>query len=175
MKGLNIKLRALEPEDINTLYQWENDQKLWSFGCTTTPFSRHTLAQYIENAHQDIYVTGQHRYMIETLHQYPQTIGMVDLYAFDTFNMRAGLGIMIHKDYRRLGYGSEALDLIIDYTFHFMNFKQLFCEIAADNLISCTLFKKKGFIETGIRTEWLRRGNKYIDAYFLQLINKDHI
>lgn len=175
MNGLNIRLRALEPKDIDILYQWENDQKLWSIGCTTAPFSRYMLDQYIENSHLDIYASGQLRFMIETNHQKPQTIGMIDLYAFEPFHLRAGVGIMIHEDFRNKGYGSEALDLIIDYTFNFMNFKQLFCEITTDNPNSLTLFTNKGFQQTGCRKEWIRRGNKFIDAYFLQLINKDHI
>jgi diamine N-acetyltransferase len=175
VKGLNIILRALEPKDIDILYQWENDQKLWSIGCTTAPFSRHVLNQYIENSHHDIYTTGQLRFMIDTINQKPQTIGMVDLYAFEPFHMRSGVGIMIHEDFRKMGYGSETIDLIIEYAFNFMNFKQLFCEITTDNPNSLTLFKSKGFNKTGTRKEWIRRGNKFIDAYFLQLINKDHI
>ena len=33
-----IKLRALEPEDISLLYVWENDTKLWEVGSTIAPF-----------------------------------------------------------------------------------------------------------------------------------------
>jgi len=175
VNGLNIRLRALEPKDIDILYQWENDQKLWSFGCTTAPFSRHVLDLYIENSHHDIYTTGQLRFMIDTINAHPQTIGMVDLYAFEPFHMRSGVGIMINDDFRNKGYGSEAIDLIIEYAFKFMNFKQLFCEITIDNPNSLILFKNKGFQLTGTRKEWVRRGNKFIDAHFLQLINKDHI
>ena len=175
MEGITIRLRALEPKDIDILYQWENDQKLWSVGCTIAPFSRHVLDQYIENSHHDIYTTGQLRFMIETLDEQPQTIGMVDLYAFEPFHMRSGIGIMIHEKFRNKGYGSEAIDLTIDYAFNFMNFKQLFCEITTDNPQSLILFKNKGFQLTGTRIEWVRRGNKFIDAHLLQLINKDYI
>lgn len=175
MEGLNIRLRALEPKDLDILYEWENDQKLWTVGCTTAPFSRHVLEQYIENSHHDIYSTGQLRFMIDTINQPTQTIGMVDLYSFEPFHMRSGVGIMIHEDFRGKGYGSEAIDLIIEYVFSFMNFKQLFCEVTSDNSKSLILFKSKGFIQTGTRKEWIRRGNKYIDAHFLQLINNNYI
>lgn len=153
----------------------ENDQKLWSVGCTTAPFSRHVLNQYIENSHLDIYSSGQLRFMIETNQPSPKTIGMVDLYAFEPFHMRSGIGIMIHEDFQNNGYGSEAIDLIIEYAFGFMNFKQLFCEITIDNPTSLALFTNKGFQLTGTRKEWVRRGNKFIDAHFLQLINKEYI
>jgi diamine N-acetyltransferase len=172
---MKVRLRALDKNDIDTLYNWENDQELWDISCTTGPFSRYVLEQYIENSFHDIYTNGQLRFMIETTSKTPVTIGMVDLYGFEPFHMRAGVGIMIHKSKRQKGYATEALDLLVDYAFRFMHFKQLFCEVADDNIISLTLFSNKGFEITGIRKEWVRRGNQWLDAHFLQLINKEYL
>ena len=36
-----IRLRALEPEDLDLLYAWENDTSLWEFGSTLVPYSRY--------------------------------------------------------------------------------------------------------------------------------------
>lgn len=171
---MNVRLRALEIKDIDALYEWENDQELWNISCTTAPFSRYVLEKYIESSHLDIYSNGQLRFMIETTSKAPVTVGMIDLYGFEPFNLRAGVGIMIHKSNRQKGYASEALDLLVDYAFKFLNFKQLFCEVADDNSTSLKLFTNKGFEITGIRKEWVRRGNKWLDAHFLQLINKDY-
>ena len=52
-----IRLRALEPEDLECLYQWENDMDLWEVSDTLTPFSLFTLKKYIETCHLDIYTT----------------------------------------------------------------------------------------------------------------------
>ena len=43
-----IRLRALEPEDLECLYKWENDMDLWEVSDTLTPFSLFTLKKYIE-------------------------------------------------------------------------------------------------------------------------------
>ena len=172
---MDVRLRALEKKDIDTLYDWENDRELWNVSCTTSPFSRYVLEQYIENSHLDIYSNGQLRFMIETTAKNSVTVGMVDLYGFEPFHMRAGVGIMIHRSSRQKGYATEALDLLLEYAFGFLNLKQLFCEIAENNLTSITLFTKKGFTNTGIRKEWVRMGNRWLDAHFLQLINKDYL
>lgn len=171
---MKVRLRALEKKDIDSLYEWENDQELWNVSCTTGPFSRYVLEQYIENSHLDIYSNGQLRFMIETTSKTPVTVGMVDLYGFEPFHMRAGVGIMIHKSNRQKGYATDALEQLLEYAFGFLNFKQLFCEVAEDNLTSLSLFTNKGFEITGIRKEWVRRGNRWLDAHFLQLINKDY-
>ena len=64
MNDENIVIRALEPEDLEYLYQWENDMDLWEVSDTLTPFSHFTLKKYIENSHQDIYEAKQLRLMI---------------------------------------------------------------------------------------------------------------
>ena len=35
-----IALRPLEPTDLDTLYQWENDTALWVVSDTVAPYSR---------------------------------------------------------------------------------------------------------------------------------------
>lgn len=43
MNDENILIRALEPEDLEYLYKWENDMDLWEVSDTLTPFSHFTL------------------------------------------------------------------------------------------------------------------------------------
>ena len=44
MKTLpDIRLRAIEPEDLDLLYRIENDRELWNVGTTNVPYSRYTL------------------------------------------------------------------------------------------------------------------------------------
>ena len=45
-----IKLRALEPEDIDFLYQLENEEALWEVSDNQLPFAKHLLQDYIRNA-----------------------------------------------------------------------------------------------------------------------------
>jgi diamine N-acetyltransferase len=50
LSGESISLRALEPEDLELLYQWENDPTVWLLSGTMAPFSRYVLKRYLENA-----------------------------------------------------------------------------------------------------------------------------
>ena len=43
LTGKQIELRAVEPEDLDALYRWENDSSLWIYGSTVSPFSRYLL------------------------------------------------------------------------------------------------------------------------------------
>ena len=108
-----IRLRALEPEDLECLYQWENDMDLWEVSDTLTPFSLFTLKKYIETCHLDIYTTKQLRLMIERVDTNAR-IGLVDLYDFDPYHQRAGIGIMIHNtENQKQGFATAAIRLMI--------------------------------------------------------------
>ncbi len=173
LRSDNLILRAMEPEDADILYGWENDMSIWHLSNTLTPFSRFTLEQYVMNANQDFYTIKHLRMMID-LTDSPQgqkTIGSIDLFEFEPNHMRAGVGILIHKDYRKKGYASEALDLMIDYAFGTLHLHQLFCNIGTDNPDSLKLFQNKNFIITGRKTDWVRINNKWKDEFLLQLIN----
>jgi diamine N-acetyltransferase len=172
LEGKHLKLRALEPEDVDVLYAWENNDKLWHMSNTLTPFSRFTLEQYIMNAHQDLYSTKQLRLMIDNIKpDKEKTIGSIDLFDFDPKNKRAGIGIMIIEGERNKGYASEALELMIEYCFEHIGLHQLYCNITADNEASLNVFRKHHFITVGLKKDWLSQGNKWLDEYTLQLIN----
>ena len=52
-----VRLRALEPEDLELLYRWENDPELWEVGNTLAPYSRYILKEYIAGSDRSIYET----------------------------------------------------------------------------------------------------------------------
>lgn len=178
LQGQNVSLRAIEPADIDVLYQWENDTETWNVSNTQTPFSHFVLEQYIASAHQDIYTAKQLRLMIDLLSAPSSTeeshaLGCIDLFDFDPNHQRAGLGILIaDKSDRRKGYASEALEILIEYCFLSLNLHQLYCNIAIDNESSVLLFQKHGFQITGIKKQWIRDGNEFKDELCLQLIRK---
>lgn len=165
-----IILRAVEPEDLELLYRWENNIDYWLISNTIKPFSKYTLKKYIENSHKTIFETGQLRLMIDTKEN-KKTIGTIDLFDFDPFHQRAGVGILIaDESSRRKGYASMALKCLIDYCFNTLQLHQLYCNILSSNCESMELFKKLGFIETGIKKDWIKTSNGYLDEHFFQLI-----
>ena len=49
-----IRLRAIEPEDLELLYRWENDETNWKQGNTLVPYSRYILKKYIAGSGKSI-------------------------------------------------------------------------------------------------------------------------
>lgn len=99
------------------------------------------------------------------------TIGSIDLFDFDPFHKRAGIGILIDEPFRRKGFALEALSLLTEYCFHTLNLHQIYCTIGDDNSESIKLFAKAGFVQCGIKKEWLCRNGSWTDELIFQLIN----
>jgi diamine N-acetyltransferase len=171
MKYKEISLRALEPEDLELLYEWENNISYWTISNTVVPFSKYTLKRYLEDSHKSIYESGQVRLMIDHIPD-NTTIGTIDIFDFDPFHKRAGIGILIaNEQYRRKGYATMALKCLIDYCFNLLMLHQLYCGILANNCESTDLFKKVGFVQSGIKKDWIRTSDGYLDEYVFQMIN----
>jgi len=167
--GEKINLRALEPEDLEFLYQIENNESFWEVSHTQTPFSKYILKQYLENAHLDIFEAKQLRLLIEEKSTKKQ-IGMIDLFDFNPSHKRAGVGILIDQEFQQNGFASEAISLLINYSFSILDLHQLFANITLDNTKSITLFKKHNFKEVGIKKDWILSEGKFKDEILFQLI-----
>jgi len=62
----NIILRALEPDDVDLLYKWENDAETWRVSNTRMPVSKFMLASYIKSCDKDFWESKEMRLIIES-------------------------------------------------------------------------------------------------------------
>lgn len=165
-----IYLRAVEPEDLDVMYEMENDPTMWDISSFTVPYSRFVLKQYIESSQSDMFADKQLRLMI--IRQADNcTLGTIDITDFVPLHSRGAVGIAVHRDYRKEGYASDALHLLCDYAFRFLCVKQLYAQVSADNEASVRLFTSCGFTQTGVLKDWLLTLEGYKDALFMQCLN----
>ncbi|SNZ00648.1 GNAT family N-acetyltransferase [Flagellimonas pacifica] len=172
LKGKQVYLRALEPEDLDFLYQLENDTSIWEISGTLKPYSKKVLRFYLENAHRDIYDVKQLRLCICNMKS--DCVGLIDIFDFDPKHKRAGMGIVIAKtDERNKGIGAEAISLVCDYAFSLLDLHQLYANILEENEASIHLFEKMGFEKIGVKKEWIRTSTGFKNELMFQKINSN--
>lgn len=164
-----LKLRAPEPEDLDLLYKWENDTTIWENGASIVPYSRYSIKQYLTDYKHDIYIDKQLRLMI-SLKETNKAIGTVDLYDYDPFHGRAGVGILIDHNLRQKGYGLQALSILEEYAFRFLHINQLYAIIPEKNSNSVRLFSKADYRQTGLLEKWIFSDGSFYDAFVMQKI-----
>jgi diamine N-acetyltransferase len=170
LKGNSVFLRALEPEDLEYLFEIENNETFWEVSHTQTPFSKYVLKQYLENVHLDVFAAKQLRLMIvDALTR--KNIGLIDLFNFNPKHKRAGIGILIDPAFQHKGFASESLELLIKYTFSHLELHQLYANITSDNTKSIKLFESKNFTKVGVKKDWISSQGNFKDEILYQLIN----
>ena len=163
-----IRLRAIEPEDLEFLYTIENDVSLWNVGNTNVPYSHYVLHDYIAHASNDIYVDRQVRLMVEN--EIGEVVGIVDIVNFDPQHLRAELGIVIMSTFRRQGYAKSAIEEMLRYALKVLHLHQVYVIVDKDNQAALKLFNQLSFSESACLNGWLYDGCHYHDALLMQRI-----
>ncbi len=140
LNGKNILLRSLKISDLSFLKHIENNKSNWRYGSENVIYSDNDLINFIINSNQNIKKSKQLRFVID---KYGPSIGFVDLFDYKEFT--ANIGIIIDKEYRRNGFGKEALNLISNYAFSFLKINKLYAMVHSSNQSSISLFRSSGF------------------------------
>lgn len=163
----SVKLRALEPQDIDPIYHWENDPSVWEHSIHHTPFSRHELTQYIMEASlSDIYSAKQLRLIAED-NETNQAVGCIDITNFDPYHQRAEVGIIVDLSFRNRGYGRAIINALIPFCSSSLQLHQLYCIITASNIQSIRIFEANGFIRSATLPHWIKTSGGWTDATLL--------
>ncbi|MBR5638746.1 MAG: GNAT family N-acetyltransferase [Muribaculaceae bacterium] len=164
-----VTLRSLEATDLDVLYQWENDSRLWTVSNIMAPSPKSYLWQYLQNYDSDIFNTRQLRLMI-TLTETAEPVGTVDLTNFDPFNNRAEFGIMIDQAQVGKGIGDAALKLTISYVRDYLGLFQLYALVPESNTVCITMLRKHGFTSSGLLKKWINHGTEIHNVEMMQLL-----
>ena len=101
MIGEKVFLRALELNDVQELYAFENDISIWNESETLMPYSTFALEQYVLDAvNSDIFASKQMRLAICQCSD-GKIVGFIDLFNFSPKHLRAEVGVLIQKKHRK--------------------------------------------------------------------------
>ena len=167
-----LRIRALEPEDIDYVFALENDPSTWRSGTLLAPISRHTITQMVTIT-PSIAESAQVRFV---LHDHPnqEPLGLFDLFNIDLINQNASIGLIIYpEENRNCGFATEALALLEHYAFQHVQLHSLYAEIFAENIPSLKLFLSANYEVIGTKKQWIRRyPNRFYDVVCLQKVSE---
>jgi len=172
LENNKLILRAVEPEDLEVLYVWENMPSFWKTGNTRQPYSKFALKEYVSRINSNIYETGQLRLMM-VAKESGKTVGTVDLFDFDIHHSRVALGLFVAPQHQGKGFAKAALQLVESYVFNFLKINQLYCHIAASNKASINMFTKENFTKTKL-TDWIKSESGFEDVFVFQQFIRDY-
>lgn len=168
LRNATLYIRALEPTDLDFLFQIENDTRFWDSSNVHIPLSRYALHTYLQEQPADVFAASQLKWVI-CLND-GQSLGFVELNNIDHYHKRAEVGVLIAPLFQRKGYGTQALQLVIDYAQNHIGWHQLTALVAQKNTASHQLFQHVGFVQSGILKDYFKTIDGFEDATFYQLV-----
>ena len=160
--GERVYLSPVNPEDNEKYVEWLNDLKV-SLNLTMAPkiISLNKEKEILENMSKE----GYNFAIVDKKED--ELLGNCGLMDVELIHGTAELGIFIgEKDYWNKGYGTEVINLILDYGFNILNLNNIMLRVHSFNKRAINCYKKCGFKEIGRRREGFVIGDdKYDDIY----------
>ncbi len=117
--------------------------------------------------------SSDHNYAI-VIKETNETIGMIGLKDIDYKNQNCMFGVFIGNDKDRgKGYGFEAISLMCDYTFNYLNINNISLHVYSFNEYAKKCYEKVGFKEVGrLRQAYFCDGKRH-DTIIMDLLRDE--
>jgi RimJ/RimL family protein N-acetyltransferase len=103
-----------------------------------------------------------------------ELIGNCGFHTVDQVRQCAEVGIFIgDRENRGKGYGTEAMKLLVDFGFDYLNLNNIMLKVFAFNERAIACYKKAGFKEIGRRRQAYYLKGRYHDEVFMDIIRAD--
>ncbi len=172
LKGEKVILRAMEREDLERLWQFNNDLEVELAGGGDPPMPQ-SLARLQAEFESKVSSGGRDgaSFAIEAD---GQLIGQCSLFNFDDTAHTCELGIAIgDKAYWGKGYGREAVGLLLEYAFRYRNLRRVFLRTDGQNIRGQRAYRACGFVEEGRLRAHVYSNGAYDDLVFMGILRDE--
>ncbi|MFS0672119.1 GNAT family N-acetyltransferase [Ornithinibacillus sp. 179-J 7C1 HS] len=170
-QGKTIYLRQLMKVDNTSIYKAVQDEEIRYMTGTRNNFTMEQL-----NEHVDRTSTDNSRYDFAIcLNETDEIIGDLTILDVDENNKKAAFRIALHdKKYFNKGYGTEAVNLALSFTFEELKLHRLQLEVYSHNKRAIKAYEKAGFKVEGILRDSLLYNESYSDEIVMGILAEEY-
>lgn len=167
--GERVYLSPINLEDVEVYTKWINDYEVAKgIGQFNNIFNIEIEKEFLNKSIKERYNFAM------ILKDEDRLIGNISLSAVDFINKTAELGIFIGEESdRNKGYGTEAIKLILDYGFNYLNLNNIMLIVYSYNEKAKKSYEKIGFEVFGVWKDSKYFNGKYYDEIYMQLLKDD--
>jgi RimJ/RimL family protein N-acetyltransferase len=162
LKGEKINIRALEPDDLKLIKDWNNDP---AFKGRFEQIECNSLEELKTWYHSE---KDSRWYLVEK--KDGEAVGQI------MYKIKADyytVGYIIHHEHRNKGYGTEAIKIMVDFLFLSTPTERVEAQASPDNVASIKVLEKTGFKYEGtIRRALFVRG-MYLDGAIYGILREE--
>ncbi|MEM7375426.1 MAG: GNAT family N-acetyltransferase [Bacteroidota bacterium] len=172
-KGDKVRLRALEPEDWEVFYTWNQESytqrnldRIWF------PGSKEMVRDWARKKTLQKGEKDEFFFVIEE-NRTGEIAGSINSHDCDKDNGTFGYGLGIIASHRQKGYASEAILLVLRYFFQELRYNKVTVGIYAHNEPSQKLHERLGFQEEGRLRSMIYQHGQYWDLVHMGMLGEE--
>ena len=169
--GDRVYLSPMNEEDIELYTKWMNDFSVTDgLGMSVRVTSLESEKNYINS------MTKHGEYQFAIVDKSNDTlIGNGGFSNINQINRTAEVGLFIGEEEKRnIGLGTEALKLLVEYGFEYLNLNNIMLRVYSFNERAIKCYKKCDFKEFGRRHKSIQLKNKYYDEIYMEVLREDY-
>ncbi|MCL5611297.1 MAG: GNAT family N-acetyltransferase [Chloroflexi bacterium] len=173
MYGKRIRFRGVEKSDLQKFHEWINDPEVTEGLLANLPMSLADEERWFERT--SLGEQAEKPLAIEIKEKRGWwLIGNCGLFHIEWMNSTAEFGIMIgDKSAWNKGYGTEAVELILQHGFETLNLNSIYLRVHSTNLRAKRVYEKTGFILDGMMRQAVYKHGKYVDVHFMSVLRSE--
>lgn len=163
--------KGVSDDEITKFTEWMNDFQITDYtGRSSQIMTWQNEKEYLENATKNNDNKGFNIIDLKS----DKLIGTVGLAHFNYIARSAVLGIFIgDSDFRNNGYGTEAIRLLLEYGFKYLNLHSIRLDLLSINERAHKCYLKCGFKDTGCSREAIFLNGKYYDRLHMDILENE--
>ncbi len=169
----NLRLRAIEREDVKLFYQWVNDPEVTRGLALYLPMSSLEEEKWFERLQERdprerplaIDMRDGERWRL---------IGNCGVFDLDWISRSAEVGIMIgDKSVWNQGHGTHAMNMLLRHCFETLNLNRVCLKVYGPNSRARRSYVKAGFVEEGCMRQAVFKDGRYDDVYIMSVLRSE--
>jgi len=170
LSGPRLDLRPFEAGDVDFFLRWMNDPATRGLIGDTRPTSRMEAEKYIEKINSD----DSRVWLAVVRREDGKIIGETGLLRMFPAWRTTDLTIIIPDPAdQNQGYGAEAVGLMLDYAFGYLNFNRVAIGVVGFNAQALRFYHKLGFVEEGRQHEGYFYKHQYHDFVMMRILARE--
>jgi diamine N-acetyltransferase len=170
LSGKQVYLRPIEEDDLPLLHVWANDTEMRGLIGEVIPTSFADEEKRLERINTD----SSQVWFVIVVKENHQVIGECGLLRMFHFWRTTDLSIIIgDKTAWGRGYGTEALHLLLDYAFGYLNMHRVAVGVVGSNERAICFYEKAGFKKEGVQREGYYYNHAYQDFVMMSLLEDE--
>ena len=171
--GKKVFLSPVQEDDAEIFTRYMNDMEITDYtGATHNVYTFAGEKSWIAN----LYSNSNNKTFSICKAEDEKVIGNLCLTNIDYINRTAELGVLIGEDdSRSKGYGEEAINLLLDYGFNYLNLHSVFLKVISVNKRAIRCYEKVGFKLFGNKREDAYVNGKYYDTFYMDILKSEFL